>query len=148
MIGCRASYAAYLVRITASQSGRSEEGDIHGPRNSFMLRQRSYGVVIGAVVGALPFWVLALVRTGEQWPGQVALAVALVLSGTAFRTPAAWGLGVALGAVVSWVALAILVGTDWHLLPYVLLGAYAYYLGAIAVVVSASLFLPLRRSVR
>jgi hypothetical protein len=102
-----------------------------------MTRLRGYGILVGAVVGALPFWVLALVRNGDLWPGRVALALALVLSVSAFRTPAAWALGVALGSVSSWAALAILVGTDWRLLPYVLVGFQVYYLAAIAVVVGA-----------
>lgn len=101
-----------------------------------MFRLRTLGIVTGGIVGALPFWLIALVRTGERWPSRVALAVALVLSGTAFRTPRAWALGVAIGAVVSWASLAVLVGTDWRLLPYVLLGSYVHYLGSTAVMVS------------
>ena len=100
-----------------------------------MFLLRTFGIVTGGLVGALPFWIIALVRTGERWPSRVALAVALVLSGIAFRTPRAWALGVVVGAVMAWASLAILVGTDWRLLPYVLLGSSAHYLGSVAVMI-------------
>jgi hypothetical protein len=37
---------------------------------------------------------------------------------------------------MSWASLAILAGTDWRLLPYVLLLFDAHYLGSIAVMLS------------
>ena len=102
-----------------------------------LIRRRIYGSAIGVLVGAWPFWVLALVRTGERWPARLALAVSLILSGSAFRVPAAWALGVVIGATASWAALAILVETDWRLLPYVLIGFPENYIGAAAVIVAA-----------
>jgi hypothetical protein len=102
-----------------------------------VIRQGIYGITIGVLVGAWPFWVLALVRNGERWPARLALAVSLILSGTAFRVPAAWALGVAVGATSSWAALAILVGTEWRLLPYVLLLFPENYIGGAVVIVTA-----------
>ena len=101
-----------------------------------MFLLRAFGVVAGGLVGALPFWLTALVRTGERWPSKVALAISLVLSGLAFRTPGTWARAVAVGAVVSWASLAVLAGTDWRLLPYVLLLFDAHYLASTAVILS------------
>jgi hypothetical protein len=113
-----------------------------------MIRTRICGIIAGALVGALPFWLLALVRTGERWPGWVVLAVGLVASATAFRAPAAWALGVVAGVAASWAALWILVGTDWRLLPYVVAVSYLYYFGATAVLVTAYFLGSLRVSRR
>lgn len=99
-----------------------------------MSRRSTCGVIVGALVGALPFWLVTLVRNGDVWPGCLAFAVAVILSAAAFRAPAAWAFGVVAGAVLSWAALAVLAGTDWRLLPYVLVGSYVYYIGATAVV--------------
>ena len=107
------------------------------PQRPAMIRQRTYGIADGAIVGALPFWILAIFRSGERWPGWCALGVGLILATTAFRTPLAWGLGVVAGAVLSWAGLAILVGTDWRLLPYVLVGFSGYYLSVTTAVVAA-----------
>ena len=112
------------------------------------IRLRMYGIAEGVAVGALPFVMLAIFRTGEQWPGWVALAVSIILAAAASRTPLAWGVGVAMGVVLSAVTLAILVGTDWRLLPYVLVGSCGYYLSALAAVVAAQWIGTARRTRR
>ena len=117
-----------------------------GPILPDVFLLRTFGIVAGGLVGALPFWLIALVRTGERWPSRVALAVSLILSGMAFRTPRAWALGVAIGVVMSWASLAILAGTDWRLLPYVLLLFDAHYLGSIAVMFSVYFLMRARQA--
>lgn len=102
-----------------------------------MIRQRMFAIADGAVVGALPFWILAVFRAGERWPGWVGTGVGLILAMMAFRTPLVWGLGVLAGAVLSWTGLAILVGTNWRLLPYVLVVFSWYYVGVTTAVVAA-----------
>lgn len=73
-----------------------------------MKRPRIYGLLVGLFAGAWPFWILALVRSGERWPTWVALAVAAILSAAALRTPASWAVGIAAGVVFSWALLAFL----------------------------------------
>ena len=102
-----------------------------------MIRQHGYGAAAGAVAGALPFGLLAIFRTGDRWPGWFVLGIGVILATTAFRSLLAWGLGVVAGAVLSSAVLAMLVGTDWRLLPYVLVGFFWYYLSVTTAVVAA-----------
>jgi uncharacterized membrane protein (UPF0136 family) len=112
-----------------------------------MKRQRIYSLLVGLFAGAWPFWILALVGSGERWPTWVALVVAVILSAAALRTPAAWTVGIVLGVVFSWALLAILIGTDWRLAPYVIVSFSAYYLAAAAgAIVSGYLLLERRGS--
>jgi hypothetical protein len=110
---------------------------VSGARRSSTVPQRAYGIVAGATVGALPFVLVALFHEGERWPAWAALAVNVALAATSFRTPLAWGLGLLAGIVVSAVVLAVLVQTDWRLVPYVLVGFCGYYLSATFVAVAA-----------
>jgi hypothetical protein len=106
-----------------------------------MKRQRTYGLLVGLFAGAWPFWILALVRSGERWPTWVALAVAGILSAAALRTPASWAVGIVAGVVFSWALLAFLVGADWRLIPYVIVSFFTYYLTAAAAVIVSGYFL-------
>lgn len=101
-----------------------------------MAPRRVYGIIAGALVGGGPFWLLGSVAKGH-WPGLSALAVAVALSAAAFRTPGAWALGLLVGTAVSWGALALIVGSDWRLLPYVVSGFPTYYVAAAAAITVA-----------
>jgi uncharacterized membrane protein (UPF0136 family) len=105
-----------------------------------MQRPQIYGLLVGLFAGAWPFWILALVRSGERWPTWVALAVAVMLSAAALRTPGFWAVGIAVGVVFSWALLALLVGADWRLIPYVIVSFFAYYLIAAAAAIVSGYF--------
>lgn len=92
---------------------------------------RAFGFAVGALVGGGPFW---LVVSPWGWPGvmRAGTAAAVVVSVLAGGTPAAWLLGLIAGVFASWGAFAVLVGSDWRLLPYVLLQSQPYYLIAAA----------------
>jgi hypothetical protein len=101
-----------------------------------MIGRRVYGLVIGAAVGAWPFWLLALLRPA-RWPGLTGIVIAAVLTATAGRTPAAWLFGVVTGVLSSWVALVVLIGSDWRLLVYVVIGSWLHYLTSVTAMVVA-----------
>ena len=111
-----------------------------------MKRQRIYGLLVGLFAGAWPFWILALVGSDERWPSWVALVVAVLLSAAALRTPAAWAVGIVVGVLFSWALLAILIGSDRRLAPYVIVSFFAYYLAAAAGAIIGGYLLRERRA--
>lgn len=113
-----------------------------------MKHQRSYGLLVGLFAGAWPFWIVALVERGERRPTWVALVVAVILGAAALRTPVAWAMGIVVGVAFSWALLAILIGTDWRLVPYVIVSFFAYYLAAAAGAIVSGYLLRQRRASR
>lgn len=102
-----------------------------------------YGFLSGVVTGALPFVLLGF-RTSSWVPAGVIVLIAGVLCATAWRTPLALGCGVAVGTVAAGAAVAIQIGGDWRLLPYVILGFPMYYVAAAAGCFAGAWLLPRR----
>jgi hypothetical protein len=108
-----------------------------------MTSRSILGFAAGTLVGGAPFWLLGFAPNDFR-PGLVAIAVAAALSATAYRAPGAWGLGVFAGVPASWAAVALIIGgdwrsigSDWRLLPYVVILSGVYYAAAAAALAGA-----------
>ena len=111
-----------------------------------MKRGAVYAFVVGAAVGAWPFLGLTAARPEAQH-GPGAFAIAVVLSTLSCRHPVLWFAGAAAGITLGWIMFVLVLGSDWRLLVYVVVGAGTYYLANLAVVAGLSAVVSSREGV-
>ena len=103
-----------------------------GFSRTIMTPRTLYAFVVGGLVGAAPLWVTPAWASSPGHPMLLWAGLAFLLSATAFGSFGAWALGMILGILGSWTALAVLAGVGWLALPYIVIAFERYYAAATA----------------